>query len=232
MNNYKSFEAKLWNAISMLTSGVLTSLIYGLLSDVSYMLEIEGKQYKIFSVGTSLWGELGIILITFFVFWAVISVLIPMLLRIKKRFTYDKIKRVSAKELIRTLDVAKESIKNLYPIFYAEKNNDIPDTDLVALHVRELARIILLLHSNFLPHNQKLRKTIEKYFRRHEHSSVISIDRNVSSYEFKATIALLRKMVMSASEKGSSDKLLEQDCAEMKKNLDELGELSERIKKR
>ena len=59
MDSYKSIEAKIWGSVSMLTSGILTSLICGLLSDTSYSLVIDGQYYEIMSVGGSLWHAFG-----------------------------------------------------------------------------------------------------------------------------------------------------------------------------
>lgn len=229
MNDYKSIETKVWNAVSVLTSGVLTSLIYEAISSSSYVLEINGKQYVFTSIGKSIWGAVGFILAIFLLLWTVIYVIIPLLLRIRKRFTYDKIRRVNAKDLVKTLDMAKELVKELYPVFCAE-GDDTPDPYLIKLHNRDLTKTILLLHGKFLPHNKKMRKAIENYFRNPNHSSIITIDRKISSYEFDSVIALLRKMVSGVKLNGCGDKLLKKDCAEMEKALNDLDELSEGIR--
>lgn len=227
MDNYKSIETKLWNAISVLTSGVLTSLIYEAISESSYVLEIEGKQYVFTSTGIGFWGALGIILVVFLFLWAVISKLIPLLLRLKRRFSYDKIKRINVKELIKTIDNVKESITILYPILCAENKAEF-DLVFARLHNRQLAKTILLLHRKFLPSNKKMRKTIKGYFRNADHSSVITIDKKISSYEFLSIIVLLREMVKSIKETDCTDELLEKDCIEMEKALDELDKLIDR----
>lgn len=223
MDNYPSIEVKLRNAISALTSGVLTSLIYDSISSSSYILEIDGKQHIISSIETSSWGAIGFILATFLFLWAIISVLIPLILRIKKRFEYAKIKRISSMELVRTLDIAKETIINLYPIFYPGDDTRY-DSELVKLYSRDLASIILLLHKNFLPPNQKTRKIIMHYFRYSDHSSIITINKKVSAYEFRSIITLLRRMVICVIA-DCDDKLLRKDCTEMKQALDELDDL-------
>lgn len=225
MDNYKSFETKLWNGISVLTSGVLTSLIYESISKSSYVLEIEGKQYVFTSTGAGFWGAMGVILVTFFFLWAVISILIPLVLRIKKRFTYDKIKRVNAKELIKTIDKVKESIMFLYPIFCTENKAEF-HPEFARLHNRDLAKTILLLHRKFLPSNKKLRKSIKGYFRNADHSSIITIDKKISNYELLSIIVLLREMVESIKETDYADELFQKDCIEMENALDELDELT------
>lgn len=223
MNDYKTIEAKLWNAISMLTSGVLTSLIYGLLSASSYEIDIEGKQYTITAIGMSDWVALTIVLITFLGLWTLISVFIPWLLRIKRRLSYDKIKKITAKELIRTLDEVEVSIKELSPIFFTPKDN-AQHLNQIKLHCRDLAKIILLLKRRFLPQNQALRKTIKKYFRQYEHTTIVTMQQKVSGYELNSVVEILRDMVATAQTKLDivNDKLLSKDLKEMEIMLNEL----------
>ena len=223
MNSYKTVETRLWNAVSMLTSGVLTSLIYGLLSGSSYELNIEGKHYEITSTGMNIWCAFGLIVITFLGLWILISILNPWLFRIRKRFSYDKIKKITAKDLIRVLDETKGSIKDLYLIFDSSNGKN---KDLLRLHSRELAKTILRLHSTFLPQNKRLRKIIEKYFRQYEHATIITIDQKVSGYELAATVALLRNMVSQLKLAAGNDALFEKDCTEMEDKLNDLDQLT------
>lgn len=225
MNGYKTIETKLWNEVSMLTSGVLTSLIYGLLSGSSYNLDIDGMHYEITSTGMSSWCAIGLVILTFFSLWALISLLIPCLLRIRKRFAYDKIKKASAKELIKVLDEASTMTKKLYPIFKDERSPH-SSSDYLKLYGRDLAKIISLLHRKFLPQNKRLRKRIETYFRRCEHASIISIDQKISGYELAANIALLRCMVNQLNLAAGDDALLKKDCKKMEEDLVELEQMN------
>lgn len=229
MSSYKTIENNLWKASFPLVSGVLTSLIYEKLSSPSYMLDVHGEQFLFTSTETKFWRTVVFIIVTFLLIWAVIFAVIWLIQCLRKRFSYDKIKRVNAKDLVNTLDAAKVSVVELYPVLCNE-SGDASCTYLVKLHGRDLARIILLLHGKFLPHNQKMRRTIENYFRNPNHSSIITIDRSISGYEFSSMITILKKMVSTVESTARDDKLLEKDCNEMKKNLDELFELSERIK--
>lgn len=225
MNGYKSIETKLWSEVSMLTSGVLTSLIYGLLSGSSYNLDIDGKHYEITSIGMSSWCAIGLVVLTFFSLWALISLLIPCLLRIRKRFAYDKIKKVSAKEVMKVLDEANATIKELYPIF-STKNDSPTNSDYLKLYSRDLAKTILLLHRNLLPQNKQLRKRIATYFRHCGHASIISIEQKISSYELASDVYLLRCMVEQLGLVAGDDALLAKDCKEMEKVLVELGQIA------
>lgn len=224
MKSYKTIETKLWSEVSMLTSGVLTSLIYGLLSGSSYSLIIEGTHYEITSTGMNSWCAIGLVMLTFFSLWAIISWLIPCLLRIRKRFVYDRIERVSVKELLMVLGETSDMTKRLYPIFNAE-NKDSNNSNYLKLYSRDLARITLLLHRKFLPQNKYLRKRIETYFRCCDHASIISIDQKISGYELAANIALLRCMVNQLSFIADNDALLLKDCKEMDTDLLELEQM-------
>lgn len=228
MNSYKTIEPKLWSEVSILTSGVLTSLIYGLLSGSSYNLDIDGKHYEITSTGMSSWCAIGLVILTFFSLWVLISLLIPCLLRIRKRFAYDKIKKASAKEIMKVLDEVSAAIKELYPIFNT-KNDSPSHSDYLKLYSRDLAKIILLLHRNLLPQNKRLRERIETYFRHCEHASIISIDRKISSYELASDVSLLRCMVSQLNLVTGNDALLVKDCKEMEKVLVELEQMNPMI---
>ena len=223
MENYHSIETKLWNAISALTSGVLTSLLYDSLSDSSYVLEVEGVQYVITSNGLNFWGATFSIFATFISLWVVISILIPFILRMKKRFSYKKIKRVKIKEMVRAFEIAKEEVVRLYPIFFPEDPQGC-DSELLKLHNRDLAKIILLLQNKFNPPNTKLRARVVNCFRNPEHTSFFTIHRRLSAYEFRAIVAVLQRMVDCVSSVDNDD-LLSKDCNQMKealKNLDNL----------
>ena len=221
MDDYKSIEIKVWNVISMLTSGVLTSLIYGLLSSSSYNLNIDGRYYEITSVGMNPWHAIGLAGLTFFGIWVIISVLIPRILKIGKRFSYDKIKKITAKEAIKALDDAGNAIKEFYLAFNVRNN------DYLKLYSRNLARIVLLLHRKLLPQNKQLRNRIrDSYFRNSEYDSIISIDQKISRYELASEINLLKYMVDQLDLVAGDDALLKKDCRQMNEALGDLEKLT------
>lgn len=221
MNDEKIFENKLWGQISALTSGVLTSLLYDLLSGSSYELDIEEKQYEIVSTGMNTWFAFGLVLLTFLALWAIFSWVLPWFSRIRKRFVYDKVKKTTAKELMRVLDEAKQKTKELYPFFLHQDDTPI-QAELIVLHGRELAMIISLLHKKFLPQNKRLRQRVEQYFRSSEHAAITTIAKKISAYELAAEIALLKCMVAQLKMLASKDALLDRDCAEMVNKLNDL----------
>lgn len=225
MDSYKSIEAKIWGSVSMLTSGILTSLIYGLLSDTSYSLVIDGQYYEIMSVGGSLWHAIGIVVFTFLGIWVLIFLLIPRLLKVCKRLCYDRIKPVSVKEAIKVLDEANTTIKELYPIFCAEKNYP-SQSDFLKLYSRNISKTVLLLHKSFLPKNKRARKKIESYFRQPQFSSIISINQKISVYELASVVDLLKKIVQELNCTAENDALLVKDCAGMNAYLTELEQLN------
>lgn len=221
MNDEKLFENILWGQISALTSGVLTSLLYELLSGSSYKFDIEGKQYEIVSTGMDTWLAFGLVLLTFFCLWAIFSWFLPWFSRIRKRFVYGKVKKTTAKELIRVLDETKQTTKELYPFFIHQDSDSIQE-ELIVLHSRELAMTISLLHRKFLPQNKRLRQRVEQYFRHSEHATFTTITKKISAYELAAEIGLLKSMVAQLKMLAGKDILLDRDCAEMAKKLNDL----------
>lgn len=221
INDEKIFENKLWGQISALISGVLTSLLYELLSGSSYELDIEGKQYEIVSTGMNIWFAFGLVLLTFLGLWAIFSLVLPWFSKIRKRFVYDKVKKTTAKELIKVLDEAKRKIKELYPFFVHQEDAPIKE-DIIVLHGRELAMIISLLHKKILPKNKRLRKRVERYFRHSEHATITTIAKHISAYELAADIALLKSMVAKLKMFAGRDALLNHDCTEMEEKLSDL----------
>ncbi len=221
MNDEKSFEEKLWSQISVLTSGVLTSLLYELLSGSSYELDVEGKQYEIVSTGISTWCAFGLVILTFFCLWAVFSLVFPWISRIRKRFVYDKVKKITAKELMKVLNEVKMKIKELYPIYDLQKGTPLNE-DLIKIHGRDVAIIISLLHRKFLPQNKRLRKRVEQYFRHSEHATITTIDKKVSAYELSADIVLLKRIVAQLKMFAGSDALLYHDCTDMEEKISDL----------
>lgn len=221
MKNYKPIESKIWNAITALTSGVLTSIIYDALSHTSYMLEIDDKKYAITSTSLSFFASLGLVCGTFLMIWTVISLIIPCALKVHKRFSYDKVTRPNASELLKTITSVTETVKALYPHF--EPTGVISDSpDYAKLYARELINAVTLLHKKFIPHNKKFQREILSFFRKPQFSSIISINSRLSTYEFNSLISILKLMVTNLQEYGNPDELLKKDCNEMLENLSEL----------
>lgn len=170
------------------------------------------------------WFAFGLVLLTFLGLWAIFSWLLPWLSKIRKRFVYDKVKKTTAKELIKVLDEAKRKIKELYPFFAHQEDSPVKE-DIIVLHGRELAMIISLLHRKFLPKNKRLRKRVEQYFRHSEHATITTIAKYLSAYELAAEIALLKSMVAQLKKFAGRDALLNHDCTEMEEKLNDLAKI-------
>lgn len=170
------------------------------------------------------WFAFGLVLLTFLGLWAIFSWVLPWLSKIRKRFVYDKVKKTTAKELIKVLDEAKRKIQELYPFFVHQEAAPVKE-DIIVLHGRELATIISLLHRNFLPNSKRLRKRVEQYFRHSEHATIITIAKHLSSYELAAAIALLKSMVAQLKKFAGRDALLNHDCTEMEEKLNDLAKM-------
>lgn len=218
MNDEKTFERKIWRQISALTSGILTSLLYELLAGSSYKLDIAGTQYEIISTGMETWPAIGLVTLIFFALWAVFSLIVPWVARIRKRFTYAQVKKSTAKGLMKTLDEVKMKIAELYPIFYSQKGTPLKG-ELIKIHGRDLEVLISLLHKEFLPQGTWQKKRVEQYFRCYKYRTIETITNKVSAYELASDVSLLKDMVAQLKMFVGDDKLLEHDCTEMEEML-------------
>lgn len=226
MAHYKTFEGKLRGAITALTSSILTSLICDTISNTSYVLQTDEKQYTLTTAGNSFSGSVVFVLLVFSIIWIIISIIIPIGLRLKERISYRKIDQPNRKTLVSTFNRSKEIALSLRPVFINEIGS-VLDFDMVKLYTKDLADVITTLHKKFKPHNQKMQKHIVDHFRRPAHSSIFNIDSGISNYEFSALIAMLKKMVENAQEcdTKTSEELFLKDCEEMLSYLKELEEI-------
>lgn len=227
MAHYKTFEGKLRGAITALTSSILTSLICDTISNTSYVLQTSENQYTLTPTGNSFSNSVVFVLLIFSIIWIIISIIIPLGLRLKERISYRKIDQPNRKALVSTFNWSKEIALSLRPVFIDE-NGAALDLDMVKLYTKDLADVITALHKKFKPHNQKMQKHIADNFRKPAHSSIFNIDIGISNYEFSALIAMLTKMVENAQkcETNTSEELFLKDCEEMRGYLKELEKIS------
>lgn len=227
MVHYKTIEGKLRGAITALTSSILTSLIYDTISNTSYVLQTSEKQYTLTSTGNSFWENIVFILLVFSIIWIIISIIIPIGLRLKEQVSYRKINQPTRKTLVSTFNQSKEIAASLRPVFMNEIGVAL-DLDMAKLYTKDLAKVITALHKNFKPHNQKIQKHIVDHFRKPAHSSIFNINSGISDYEFFALIAMLKKMVENVQNcaTGTKEELFLKDCKEMLNYLKELEKIS------
>lgn len=227
MVHYKTFEGKMRGAITALTSSILTSLICNAVSNTSYVLQTDEKQYTLMAAGNSFSGSVVFVLLVFSIIWIVISIIIPIGLRLKERVSYRKIDQPNREALVSTFNRSKEIALSLRPVFINEIGT-VLDLNMVKLYTKDLADVITALHKKYKPHNQKMQKHIVDHFRRPAHSSIFNINSGISNYEFTALIAMLKKMVENAQKCGTntSEELFLKDCKEMLDYLKELEKIS------
>ena len=120
MAHYKTFEGKLRGAITALTSSILTSLICDTISNTSYVLQTDEKQYTLATAGNSFSGSVVFVLLVFSIIWIIISIIIPIGLRLKERISYRKIDQPNRKTLVSTFNRSKEIALSLRPVFINE----------------------------------------------------------------------------------------------------------------
>lgn len=218
------FESKLWQAITAVASGIITSLLYDLVSHSSYIIQPKGSHYMLISDNNDTartFLTICSIFILFFSIWVIITLLIQISSNISKHLVFKKMKNISGYKLANEYAKAKEQTFNLNNNFFY-KAKSISDITYIKLHLRDLSIIITSLHVHFYPHNLYQRSHIKHYFRKPEHTTIINIGNTISQYEFQALIELLKKMVEQASSYASEDILIAHDCKEMSWMLNDL----------
>lgn len=218
------FEHKVWNGIAALTSGVLTSLVYDALSNISYAVTVDADGgYTVSQLPGNVYTGIALMLVIFAALWFLISVLAPLAAAYVRSLTFPAIKAPTGRGLVKVLDTAKADAEALYQCFYISQ-----DPDLILLRARDLCQVVAALHKNFIPKNASMQRYVQKFFRVPEHATIINMEHSVSSYEFSALVHLLARIAGSASEAARGNALLKRDCTEMKEMLKDLERLVKR----
>lgn len=231
MKNQMS-ESKLWKAITAVASGIMTSLLYDLVSQTSYILRPEGNQYVIIADDSNMknttFAVISILLL-FFSLWGVFTIIIQSASKLSKQLSFKKMEHISGNALVNAIDRAKEQTIYLKSSFNNESFS-ISDSTLAKLQLRNLAAIITSLHVKFVPHNLYRKNHMKYNFRQPDHSTIINISNSVSKYEFLSLIELLYDLVSNASLHTNGDKLMIKDCKEILTMLKELEEVTNSVK--
>lgn len=226
------FDSKLWKAITAVASGIMTSLLYDLLSSPSYVLHQEGVNYILTPDGNnakSTFFSIIFILLLFLFLWGVFTAIILIGSKISKQLRFREPEYVNGKKLVATISEAKKKMLLLKDIYFCHEHGNITNIDFISLHLTELATIICSLHKNFIPCNKYRKSHMKDYFRHPDYSSIINITDSVSKYELLALIELLNKMVEIISSYNLEDELIDQDCGEMKTMLKDLKDVADSI---
>ena len=230
MKNQKN-ESELWKSITAVASGIMTSLLYDLVSQTSYILRQEGIQYVIVADDSNMKNTTFTIIsifLLFFSLWGIFTIIIQIVSRLSKQLRFKNMEHINGNILVNTIDRAKEQTISLKNRFNNESFN-ISDATLAKLQLRDLAAITTSLHVKFVPHNLYRKAHMKYNFRQPEHSTIISISNSVSKYEFLSLIELLYGLVNSASLHANGDKLMIKDCKEISSMLNDLKEVADSV---
>lgn len=227
-----SFETKLWSAITAVASGIITSLLSDFISNTSYILQQNEKQYILVQTNNmyDTIFSISVILLTFFSLWAILTIIIQIGNKIYRQLKFNKLEKCTGTDLVNLICNTKEKLIKLNDRLYNKKNN-IFNTDIAKLQIRELANIITTLHVKFKQYNQHKNIHMNKKFRHLNHASIINTSYGVSTYEFFAIINLLDKMLIDLSSLNRDDKLMKKDCNEMAQMLHDLKKIADKMKK-
>lgn len=209
-------ETKLWGAMTAIPSGIITSILYDAITTTSYVLEKSGKQCVFIQEQNSIWTTfsiLGGILLVFFFIWGLISGISVVVAWGCRYLKYNKPEKVSGKNLVDTFISAKEKTLELSNTVCAETTNQIT-SNISKLVIRELANIIISLHTKFVQHNQKREMSVRNCFRNQDRSSIIELTNEVSEYEVKALHDELHR-ILNIISLNIDDNLMRRDVDEL-----------------
>lgn len=220
------FDSPLWGSISAIISGIMTSLIYPLVSTNNYVCIVEGKTFDINQIPDPLLVTLGkmlLLLIVFGLLWIGIA-FVPALWR--KRFYYWKKKTYSNRDICQL--IANNS-NQLLAISECRKNAEYCFTAEIfwKLKLRDLSAIIQSLYRAFISDNARSQSRMKDYFRK-SFQSVLGDQ--ASMYQLVGLIDgidLLLKEAESVTETENSDNLLNSDCHVLREKLDYLKGLTQ-----
>lgn len=221
---HQVFESKLWQAITAVASGIVTSLLYDLVSHSTYVIQQVNSQYVLMPDSSNTKGTLlsvcGIFVL-FFSIWGIIIFIIQIGTKVSKQLSFKNIQKISGRKLVFEYTKAKQQTIDLNNNFYT-KSKGVSNISYIKLHLRDLSVIIVSLHAHFYPHNTLQKAHMKHYFRKPDHSTIISINNTISKYEFLTLIELLYLMVSQASLYARGNILMTCDCEEMFQMLKEL----------
>lgn len=229
----KTSDSKLWASIAAVASGIITNLLYDLVSHTSYILLRQNSQYMIIpdnnNTKNTVFSIIIIILLFLFLWFSLIGI-IQGLARIHRQFNFRKLEPLSQNKAVYVINTAKEQTFILLKTLYTNQNQEIVSFEnLAKLQCKNLADIIITLHRTFSPGSYNKTQHIKDYFRRTSHSSIINSITGISKYELCALIEILRKIVNEISPKLDVDNLLKKDCDEMLKMLEDLQTVTDSI---
>ena len=217
---HQLFESKLWKAITAVASGIMTSLLYDLFSQTSYVLQQEGTQYILRQsnndVRSVLLTALSVFLM-FFIIWIIFIFIIQIGVKISKQLKFHKIERIHRDKLVNIYINAKNQTIQL-----KKKFDNEPNANSAKLQLRELASIIIPLHTCFCPHNLRMKVHIKDYFRNPKHDTFLNVINMVSKYEFLSLIELLNEILKNFNFYSNDDELMKNDCKNIAKLIDDL----------
>lgn len=233
MKQLNQFETKLWNAITAVASGIMTSLICDLISNTSYVIKYDNNQYVLTQSDNGMNNTVSAIFITviiFFVFWGSFTVIIHIGAKTIRQLKFNEIKRFSGKDFVDEINNTKEQIIKLKNIYFDEQNMILNDK-YAKLLIRELAVLIVSLQAKVNQATKHHNSHSKDYFRRSDYPSIININARVSRYEYIALTEILSEMVNNAILHTDGDELMDNDCKQMMDILNEIKEVVNALEK-
>lgn len=205
------------SALLALASSVLTDLIYGELSNVSYEVRfIDGitlvEQTNELSFGIRLLA-IGAVFFTIWTFLFIVRWCFPQLI---KRMTYRNKQNYTKRDVYLNYVSAKSIL--------AETMRNTQTESLTAIfYSKEIESAVTLLYNTFCPSKKRLCRVVKATFRT---GTVGDFEQRISPYEYLAVINVAENLLMTLK-CANKDSMLQEDCKMLYRQLEQLKKVGE-----
>lgn len=166
------------NSLFAVASSILTELLYDELSNIHYEVQNTGQGVMLIQVDEhGLFWKLMFIIGIFLSIWALISVVIPILIRFLGRFRYRNVKTYTTEFVVANYRNVKANIIKLSKINSNQFN---------LLYINEIATTINQLYAIFCPDQKRNKRVVTSSFR--DGVTVDNMESRISPYEYQIMI--------------------------------------------
>lgn len=220
------FIRRTWGALSAIVSSILTSILYEELANCSYEVVRLGDSLRLNQISEHNFFQKCLLIILIFLFiWAIISVTIPLLYYVMRRFRYRNRRKFRKSDVLKTYQSSKEDIRYLLEKVWVLGRNDCDSAGI--LYSEEISLIIIKLYSTFCPGKRYLDNIVKSTFRTGE--TVYEIGRYISPFEYDEVICAAEKLLNLFSDSQTS--MLSSDYLRLKEQIDALKQVDEFLAK-
>lgn len=217
MDSKKDLQNNILSSLTAVAAGVLTEIIYNLLAENYYRVEMTEESIGIFQVSKlDNLIQIGIILGVFLLSWLLITCLLPVICYVLKSLFPHSRPKSSRKTILNTYREFKNDLLEIQEKLYYRGN--LTDAERLALFCH-LCCIITTMHKVF----NFNKRAVKSAFRPNADDSTNDIGVRISSYEYRALIESAQTILSQLYRPAiSEDALYSHDYDKAKNHLEEL----------